>query len=51
MEKLTSLQLFEEVIINDIYIMRVPGGYIYSRRLTLENDKPAFSVFVPDLKE
>ena len=44
-----DLGLHEEGIIRDtsIYVMRVPGGWIYNHYYVGENDPSTSSVFVP----
>lgn len=48
---ITKMSLFEEKIVGDFYIMKVPGGWIFSRHFYLESGKPAFGVFVPEVEE
>ena len=51
MKHFSELQYFEETEVNGIYILKVLGGYIYSRNANIDTEKPAFGVFVPDNQE
>jgi len=50
LKKVNNLKLYEEINIKDFFVLRVPGGFIYSRSIHLdkeEEENPEFSCFVP----